>query len=130
MLVNTSHNSHTRFRAMHLPPTLLRAVAAVLYVAILVVSALPGEDLAGLTEPLAIVGHAGAYATLAALLRLSTGAGGGLWVVSIIAIAAVLNEAEQAVVPGRAADVFDVGVDLLGGLLGVAAAGALQRGGN
>lgn len=103
----------------------MRYAPVSLYAAVLLVSAIPGDDLGTLPTAVATGGHALAYALLALLLRL--GGRDGAAVVAWCLLGAVVNEVEQLLVPGRAGDVTDVAVDLLGALAGLLAAAALRR---
>lgn len=98
------------------------------YGAILAVSAVPGGTLAGTPAGLSVAGHLGEYALLGGLLhRAMGGRGNALAVVALVAVAGTANEAQQALVPGRVPDVADLGVDLLGALVGVLVSGAGTR---
>lgn len=89
---------------------------------ILAISAIPGSELDGITTPIAIAGHAIGYALFgAALAWASRRRDTTTWLqlLTIVAVAGLLNETEQLFVPGRAFDGVDVLVDLLGGALGI-----------
>jgi VanZ family protein len=91
---------------------------------IFALSSVPGLD-SGLSWdfPLRKVAHAAEYAVLGALLARAVSDLAALW----LGIAyAVSDELHQAFVPGRAASLFDVGVDSVGVLVGILALRRLE----
>lgn len=92
---------------------------------IFALSSVPGLD-SGLSWdfPLRKLAHAAEYAVLGALLARAVGDLPALW----LGIAyAVSDELHQSFVPGRAASLFDVGVDSAGLLVGILALRRLDR---
>jgi VanZ family protein len=92
---------------------------------IFALSSVPGLD-SGLSWDFTLrkVAHAGEYAVLGFLLARAVDDVAALW----LGIAyAVSDELHQAFVPGRAASLFDVGVDSVGVLLGILLARRLGR---
>lgn len=107
----------------------LAGVAAVVWAALVAglgsVSDPPGAELAPDLPLVDKLAHAGLYAVLAVLLRLS-----GLRPSIAVLLAAtwgVLDELHQRTVPGRDADPWDALADLAGAYLGVVAVGWSAR---
>ena len=92
---------------------------------IFALSSVPGLD-SGLSWdfPLRKAAHGLEYAVLGALLARAVAEVPALW----LGIAyAVSDELHQSFVPGRAASLFDVGVDAVGVLVGIVALRQLER---
>lgn len=112
----------------------LATVAAVLWMAVIFLlssqSTLPKTG--GLpVDVAAIAGHLLAYAVLATLIRLAIGGIASDWRADLVAIAlatiyGVTDEFHQSFVPGRDASPIDLGVDLVGSILGVTLLGLVR----
>lgn len=92
---------------------------------IFALSSVPGLD-SGLSWDFALrkLAHGAEYALLGALLARAVAGLPALW----LGIAyAVSDELHQSLVPGRAASLFDVGVDSVGVLVGILALRRIER---
>lgn len=105
-----------------MPPSPLRRwlPTAAVYAAILGLSSVPGEELAGAPAWAEVVGHATGYALLAwTIARAWAGPAAGAVAIGLAVVLGAVNEVQQGFVAGRSPDVADVGVDGLGALAAV-----------